>query len=247
MVLIVLAALALLACRTVDLVTNALQSPPSPTRIAQGRPTRVLGGVTPTRSQPGLRTTATHSVEPSEAEATPIAPTVAARPTRPLQPTAPPPTRRATAIPATLKPAATEPPAVAASPAPTRCPFKYCAVNRGCQTDPGNTLVEGIVYAGGVPESGVAVRVALKAGAYPLTDDFVSGTDPINPGKPDPNNPGRYLLQIKPGKAEEGNWWVFVVDRAGGTRQNSEAVLVHTNDDATNPANCQHAFIDFVR
>jgi hypothetical protein len=49
------------------------------------------------------------------------------------------------------------------------------------------------------------------------------------------------------GAPREGNWWVFVVDVPNGTKQLSEAKLIHTNDDASNPANCQHAFVDFVR
>lgn len=108
-------------------------------------------------------------------------------------------------------------------------------------------MVEGVVYNNGSPENGVAVRVALAQGAYPKVDDFISGTDPINPGKPDPKNPGHYVLQIVAGAPREGNWWVFLVDRANGTKQISEAKLIHTNDDPYNPANCQHAFVDFVR
>lgn len=102
------------------------------------------------------------------------------------------------------------------------------------------------MYAGGQPENGVAVRVALETGAFPLVDDFISGTDPINPGKPDPNRPGQYRLQIVPGAAREGNWWVFVVDKPKGTIVLSESYFVHTNDDPS-PGNCQHAFVDFNR
>lgn len=107
--------------------------------------------------------------------------------------------------------------------------------------------MEGFVYKDGAPENGVAVRVAKSAGAYPLVDDFVSGNDPINPGGKDLKNPGHYILQIVAGAPREGNWWVFVVDVPNGTKPLSEAQLIHTNDDNTNPANCQHAFVDFVR
>lgn len=108
-------------------------------------------------------------------------------------------------------------------------------------------MIEGVVYNNGVPENGVVVRVAKEAGAYPLVDDFVSGNDPVNPGKKDPNNPGRYILQIVAGAPREGNWWVFVIDKPNGTKVLSQAQLIHTNDDPYNPVNCQHAFVDFVR
>lgn len=108
-------------------------------------------------------------------------------------------------------------------------------------------MIEGYVYNKGVPENGVVVRVAKEPGAYPLVDDFVSGNSAINPGKPDPNNPGYYSLQIVAGAPREGNWWVFIVDVPKGTKQISEAKFIHTNDDPLNPVNCQHAFVDFVR
>lgn len=107
--------------------------------------------------------------------------------------------------------------------------------------------MEGVVYNNGTPENGVVVRVALAQGGAPKIDDFISGTDPINPGKPDPQHPGHYFLQIAPGAAQEGNWWVFLVDVPRGTRQISEAKFIHTNGDSTNPANCQHALLDFAR
>jgi hypothetical protein len=107
-------------------------------------------------------------------------------------------------------------------------------------------VIEGTVYVGTQPENGVTVRVAKSPGAYPLVDDFVSGNDPINPGKPDKFHPGHYYLQIVAGAPEEGHWWVFVVDQPNGTKQISSAIEVHTNDAAT-PGNCQHAFVDFVR
>jgi hypothetical protein len=90
------------------------------------------------------------------------------------------------------------------------------------------------------------VRAALEEGAYPLVE-FVSGTDPINPGQPDPKNPGRYILQIVAGEAREGNWWVFAVDVPNGTKRISESKLIHTNDDPFTAGNCQHAYVDFVR
>lgn len=238
--LIVCGALAL-ACRTAELVTGPA-APPSRTPIAQSRATR-----TPQRAQP----------RPSMTSAA-LAPTnVPPPPTEepPTQIPAPVPTRAI--VPSPIRPPAvpTRNPAPTAQPSPsgptptvgpTHCPQKYCVVYRGCQAESGNTIVEGIVYNGSVPENGVTVRVAKSQGAYPIVE-MVSGTDPINPGKPDPNNPGRYFLQIQAGRAEEGNWWVFAVDVPNGTRQISEAKLIHTNDDATNPGNCQHAFVDFVR
>ena len=232
-----------LACRTADVVTQ-LQEP----RVAQDitvTPTKKNTTVT-RRTPTKARATRVPTEVPTEIIAAEPPPTEIP-PTE--EPPPPPPTNTRKPAP-TKKPQPTEVPTPAgptATPAPTRCPQQYCVVYRGCQPDAGNTLVEGIVYNNGVPENGVAVRVAKAEGAYPMVDDFLSGTDPINPGQPDPNNPGRYILQIVAGAPREGNWWVFVIDRPNGTKQISEAKLIHTNDDASNPANCQHAFVDFVR
>lgn len=91
------------------------------------------------------------------------------------------------------------------------------------------------------------MRAAKKPGEAGIIEDFLSGTETINPGKLDPKNPGKYVLQIMPGKAEEGDWWVFLVDQKGGTNQISEPVLVHTTADPFQANSCQHAFVDFVR
>ncbi len=238
-ILILVACSALLACRTADLFFNATaprvaQNETAPTRPAATATHRAPTQARPTRLPTELPTEIIFTAPPPPTE---------------IPPTAPPPPTKPKPAP-TKKPLPTVPPTPSgptATPAPTRCPKTYCVVYRGCQTDAGNTIIEGIVYNNGVPENGVAVRVAKAEGAYPMVDDFVSGTDPINPGQPDPNNPGRYILQIVAGAPREGNWWVFIVDRANGTKQISEAKLIHTNDDATNPVNCQHAFVDFVR
>lgn len=236
----------LLACRTLDLVTGK-PVPPASELVANAQPT-----ASDTSSQtPTVRSTRI-------AQSTPIRPTqfipTQPRPTPPPQPTNPSaaPTEiptRSPIPPPTTKPLPSKTPTPAGptpTVAPTRCPQTYCVVYRGCQTD-GNTIIEGIVYNNGAPENGVAVRVAKSAGAYPLVDDFVSGNDPINPGGKDPKNPGHYILEIVAGAPREGNWWVFVVDVPNGTKVISEAKLIHTNDDNTNPGNCQHAFVDFVR
>ncbi len=181
----------------------------------------------------------TQPAPPTELPPTPPPPPTQAPPTEIPPPTRLPPTRAPTKSPTPAGPTPTV--------APTRCPQKYCVVYRGCQPDAGNTIVEGFVYNNGVPEDGVAVRVAKEPGAYPLVDDFKSGYSAVNPGHPDPANPGHYILQIVAGAPREGNWWVFVVDVPNGTKQISEAKLIHTNDDPYNPANCQHAFVDFVR
>lgn len=239
--LLVLVCSVVLACRTADLISNA-----SEPRVAQNETaTPTKRAATATRRAPTMaRPTRIPTEIPTE-----MMPTAPPPPTE-IPPTdLPPPTETRPPAP-TKKPLPTEPPTPegpTATPAPTRCAQQYCVVYRGCQPDAGNTIVEGVVYNNGVPENGVAVRVAKAEGAYPMVDDFVSGTDPINPGQPDPNNPGRYILQIVAGAPREGNWWVFVIDKPNGTKQISEAKLIHTNDDASNPANCQHAFVDFVR
>lgn len=102
------------------------------------------------------------------------------------------------------------------------------------------------MYSGSTPVDKVWVRVATAQGASPVVPDFESGTESINPGKPDPFHPGHYFLQISPGSAEGGNWWVFVVDQRKGTVQLSEGVLIHTDDTVTG-SSCQHAFVDFVQ
>lgn len=243
--------LVLLACRTLDLafdvvdpratavaVTDNTAPTDAPThRAPTRRPPTEIPQPPPTQSNPQ------HVVAPTEPPPPPAAP----EPTdlaEPVETEPPKPKPTTIAHPATVATATPQLPT--ATPGPTACPKKYCVVYRGCQPD-GNTIVEGIVYNNGVPEDGVAVRVAKSEGAYPLVDDFKSGSDPINPGQPDPKNPGRYFLQIVAGAPREGNWWVFVVDQVNGTKQISEAKLIHTNDDNTNPANCQHAFVDFVR
>jgi hypothetical protein len=241
-VLGVLAMVTLLACRTAELVTQ-VQAP----RVAEqftatpSNPTHVATRKPPTLARP------TQAPSPTPRE---IIPTEPPPPTE-LPPPTPPPPPTATRKPApTRKPVPTLSPTPAGpteTPAPTRCPQQYCVVYRGCQPDAGNTIVEGVVYKDGAPENGVAVRVSKAQGAYPEVDDFLSGTDPINPGKPDPNNPGHYFLQIAAGAAREGNWWIFVVDRPNGTKQISEAKLIHTDQDANSPTSCQHAFVDFVR
>ncbi len=210
------------------------QQQPRVTETATREPTRPTRTLVPTQT-------------PTEFVPTAPPPTEAPPPTAPPPPTEmPPPTET---LAPTRKPLPTKSPTPApptATPAPTRCPQKYCVVYRGCTQDTGNIIVEGIVYNNGVPENGVVVRASNAQGAYPIVE-FVSGNDPINPGKPDPNNPGRFFLQIVAGAPQEGHWWIFAVDVPNGTKQISEAKEIHTHDDPFNPVNCQHAFVDFVR
>ncbi len=244
--LLIFAALTVLfACRTLDLAFDVIDPRPIPTEelfveqidsTPTRRPvTRRLPAAAPTPApDTELPQQAVAPTEPAPVEeSVPL-------PTEPPEEPLPEPTSPAAAA------AAPSPQDPNATPAPTPCPKQYCVVYHGCQTE-GNTIIEGVVYNNGVPENGVAVRVAREPGAYPLVDDFISGNDPINPTQPDPNHPGRYFLQIVAGAPREGNWWVFIVDQPNGTKQISEAQLIHTNDDSTNPANCQHAFVDFVR
>ncbi len=237
----------LLACRTADLITGT--NPAHPTLVAADAQKTLAH--TPTR--PRVRPTWTRAPHlPPQIIPTEAPPPTEPPPTEPAPPTDEPPTR----VPPTNRAAPTRvllpthtptPAGPTATPAPTRCPQQYCVVYRGCETDAGNTIVEGVVYNNGEPENGIAVRVAKEPGAYPEVDDFISGTEIINRGKPDPKNPGHYFLQIVAGAPREGNWWVFIVDVPNGTKQLSEAKLIHTNDDPYNPGNCQHAYVDFVR
>lgn len=232
---------ALLACRTIDLITNVSNEP----RIASNavdhatasprpHPRPSLTPFLPSQQPPEIAPT-----EPPPPSPTDPPPPPPPQPQQPEVTDAPPPPPRPQPTPTDSGPTVT--------PEPTRCPKTYCVVYRGCQPDAGNTVIEGYVYKNGVPENGVTVRVALEQGAYPLVDDFVSGNSAINPGQPDPNTPGHYFLQIVPGAPREGNWWVFAVDVPNGTKQISETQLIHTHDDPFNPGNCQHAFVDFVR
>lgn len=231
----------LLACRTAQVFTSGEEA--RPTLVASGlqqqdasaTPIRPRNRPTLTRLAPQQPTRFIPTDEPLPTDLPTPEPPPEEFPTDEPAPTRPP---LPTAVPTDAGPTAT--------PAPTRCPKTYCVVYRGCQTEVGNTIIEGVVYNNGVPENGVAVRVARAEGAYPIVE-FISGTETTNPGKPDPNNPGKYVLQIQAGRAEEGNWWVFIVDVPRGTKQISEAQLVHTNDDPYNPANCQHAYVDFQR
>lgn len=240
----------LLACRTTELLTE------SSNEKSVASNARELTTEAPTRPRPRPSLTPALvqqqqvQTAPNEPAALPPAlPTDAPAPTdpppeqqpqaQPQEPTSIIPTPRPQPTPTDSGPTAT--------PGPTRCPQTYCVVFRGCQPDAGNTVIEGFVYNNGVPENGVAVRVAKEEGAYPLVDDFISGNSTVNPGKPDPNTPGYYFLQIVAGAPREGNWWVFVIDVPNGTKVISESKLIHTNDDPNNPGNCQHAFVDFVR
>lgn len=244
----------LLACRTANLIMGTGARPPPTTAVAANKiasrtPTRFRAARTPPTAEPLEAPTDTPKpteippVETSQRSAPTVPPSTKVLPTPVPRPTQARPPTRVTGGSGTRP----DTPTITATPEPTRCPYKYCAVYRGCQPDPGNTIIEGIVYNNGVPENGVVVRVALQQGAYPIVDDFLSGTDPINPGRPDPNNPGRYFLQISPGAVRAGTWWVFIVDRINGTVQISEGAMIRTDAEANSPTSCQHAFVDFVR
>lgn len=235
----------LLACRTLDLFTGN-PVPPASQMVSSAQ-----NFATETRSATTRPFTRTRipTREPTEFIPTEAPPPTELPPTEPPPPTQEPPTP----IPIPTRIANTRAPTKSPTPegptptvAPTRCPQKYCIVYRGCVPDAGNTIVEGYVYNNGVPENGVPVRASVEDGGYARVE-FISGTEKINPGKPDPNNPGYYILEIVAGAPREGNWWVFVVDVPNGTKKVSEAKLIHTNDDPYNPANCQHAYVDFVR
>ncbi len=224
----------IIACRTAELISNVQATP----RHATSTPTRLnVAQKRPTKAPTAEPTEIVPTEEPLPSEEAPTEP----------PPTQEPPTPRP-APPRKLPPTATPSPSgPTVTPAPTRCPQQYCVVYRGCQPEVGNTIIEGFVYNNGVPQDGVAVRVASGQGEAGVTEDFVSGTDPVNRGKPDKLHPGHYFLQIVAGEAREGNWWVFLMDKKNGTIQISQGQLIHTNDDPYNPANCQHAFVDFVR
>lgn len=228
-VLVSILFLMLMACRVQDLIVEFRSTPtPTNTSTRTATPTFTL---TPTNTRTATATATESST-----------PTITLTPSLTFTPSpSGTPTRTRTPGPPTATPTIT------LTPTPTRCPQKYCAVNRACVAEGSNTVVEGFVYAGGVPEDNVVVRVALEVGGFAKLD-FVTGTDPINPGKfdPEPTHRGRYYLQIVAGAPLEGNWWVFVVDKVGGTQVLSEAVFFHTND-AVFASSCQHQYVDFVR
>lgn len=247
--LVLTTAILVIACRTADVIAGVSSRQSTPTAAAEQTPRPQVR--VPTRAAPEAEPTEIAAVVVT-AEPTEVALEPPPEPTEePPQPTIPPrPTQPPTVFTRapTKRPAPTEIPTITPTPAPTRCPQQYCAVYRGCQPDSGNTVVEGMVYENGQPKNGVAVRVSVAEGAYPIVEgDFVSGNDPINPNMPDPANPGRYVLQIVAGAPREGNWWVFVVDQPNGTRQISEGIMIHTDADPFIPNACQRAFVDFVK
>lgn len=245
LLLTVLLAAILLACRTLDLVMG-VPVPPASQLIANAQPPAIEPDapeptvVSQSRkaAPPKVPTEFIPTVEPPTEEPPP---TEAPPPDIQVEENQPPHSDEPVAAPSSADSGPT------ATPGPAGCSKQYCVVYHGCVPDSSNTVVEGYVYNNGVPLNGVVVRVAKEQGAYPLVDDFVSGNSAVNPGQPDPNNPGHYILQIVAGAPREGNWWVFVVDVPNGTKQISEAQFIHTNDDPFNPANCQHAMVDFVR
>ncbi len=254
------ALMVILGCRAADAVITTRAGA---TMVAVDVPPTSIPSSTPiaTEIPPELQTATQSAIDDNgiptdEPNDTGVATVIvtATRAPSPTQLLLPTPTRTATRP--LWTPTITRTPTITLTPTPsstftpTTSPYKYRAVQvKKCEPDYRNTIIEGTVYANGQPENGVIVRISLSAGGYQLPgiDSFISGDDPLNPGRPDPQHPGRYVYQILAGGPQEGNWWVFLVDKAGSKgKQISEAVFVHTND-GVQADSCQHAYIDFVR
>lgn len=204
---------ALLACRVSDVF------------VAQGGPTPTR---TPTRPRPTF---------------TLFAQLIPDTPTNTPLPTQPPPTPRPPTAtrPPTRVPTATKVPTPAPLP-PTPDPYAgyyYRPVNKGCVTA-GNTRIQGTVFENGSKRNGVRVRVSLSEGGDPVIDDFITGVDPSDYKHNDPSLQGQYRLGLFEGQQNAGNWWVFILDEAGG--RISPGVYVNTQDGG----GCNTATIDFV-
>ncbi len=126
---------------------------------------------------------------------------------------------------------------------PTHCPTEYCVIMQRCE--PGeNTRAIGTIYENDHPKNGVRVRVSYAMGGPPVLPDFISGNDPNNPNRPDPQHPGYYQLGLLEGGALEGNWWVFIVDDKGKVL--SEGRYFKTAGQRT-ATSCQVGIADFYR
>lgn len=126
---------------------------------------------------------------------------------------------------------------------PTHCPQQYCVIMQRCE--PGeNTRAVGTIYENDIPRNGVRVRVSYAMGGPPVLPDFISGNDPNNPGRADPQRPGYYQHGLLEGGQLAGNWWVFVVDEDGEVL--SEGRFFNTQGQRT-ATSCQVGITDFYR
>lgn len=230
----------ILACRTADLITSRL--PSNPTTVAQN-PGHTAATKTPSHAHPTY--TPASNQEPTEEIPAAEPPTDEPPPPPPsdVPPTDVPPTRKPlpTSRPKpTLSPTPSGP---TDTPAPTRCPQTYCVKTASCL--PGqDTRAIGTVYLNGAPQNGVRVRVSNAYKGAAVAADFISGFDPINPGKLDPLHPGYYQIGIVEGSPRAGNWWVFLIDDHGNVM--SEGHVFNTQDQATE-SSCQIGITDFAR
>jgi outer membrane biosynthesis protein TonB len=171
----------LLACRTAQLLTSSNRSRNNVSNLRDEpteTPTRARAR--PTATQPGFEQPPPNQPPPQEPPTSEPPPQIMPTDLPPpvdQEPTIPPPQQpdplddsqpggASAQVPAnvlTPVPNANAPatPSPSADAGPTRCPQTYCVVYRGCETDSGNTIIEGYVYNNGVPENGIPVRVAL--------------------------------------------------------------------------------------
>lgn len=242
-----LSALAIiLACRASDLVTGSRQIPAAGTTVAV-RSSRPRPSLTPAEASPVDAPTEAAIETPTEAATE--APTETLEPSATEPPTdtpvpvdtdTPRPTR--TPGPPTRVPSPTETFTPAPPPTPTRCPDQFCVIKMDCI--PGqDTRAIGHIYQNGVPLNGIRVRVSYDYGGSKVAADFISGHDPINRDKLDPLNPGYYQIGISEGAAQDGNWWVFLVDQ-GGNNTISEGRWFKTAN-VTTDNSCNIGVTDF--
>lgn len=218
-----LAAFALVfACRAGDLLTTIRDSRAGAPQVADR----------PARSAPAITATEVALIEtPTEAASeTPIGAAVETPTEGPTETLEPSPTELPTDTPEPLAsdtplptgtpapPTRVPPPTLTFTPepppSPTRCPEQYCVIKSDCI--PGHdTRAIGHIYANGAPVDGIRVRVSFDYGGAPVTEDFISGHNPIDRFKLDPQYSGYYQVGILDGAPQDGNWWVFLVDKSG--------------------------------
>ena len=242
--------IALPPCRASNIVESWRPHPGTPTAVMRANPKRTATATElsvaeaatsePTQTlEPTQTFMPTETVEPTEI----LGPTWTLEPTETLEP-ADTPTPRITRA---LAPTAPKPPTatqgLVPTHIPTQCPYEYCVTFVDCKSGE-NTRAIGTIRVNGVPTSGLRVRVSNAYGGTAVTADFISGRDPINPDKLDPNHPGYYQVGIRDGEPIAGNWWVFIVDNSGSVI--SEGRVFNTQAQQTQTS-CQIGITDFAK
>lgn len=221
--LIVVLAFAL-ACRTIDLVSQAR---PDPTRT-RPRPTSVAARATRTK------VVVEAQIEPPTQEPQQI-------PTDPPPPTSEPqqqpqPTNRPQQPPRpTVRPTDAPP---AATPTPS-FPFQVSESRCGPNV---KTYIEGTIKENNVLKNGVLVRISQGPDGQPdPNEDFKTGNDPKN---------GYYIQNIDVNAPHEGTWYVWVIDPTTMQRISAIATVKtdaqRVEDSGNSSGSCQSATVNFT-